>query len=135
MFLEDSVLISRQCSQIPCIRLDDMVFRPNNVVFHPEDENFPSGPSPMLRSFELLRLASVRTFQQYIRMPLSVRLAMDFFPKHRYGKIAAIIRTMWIPIRTRSSIRQVVHTKSRRPDASPHGPDTRATYMEIACIR
>jgi len=31
----------------------------------------------------------------------------DFFPKHSYGKIAATARTTWIPVRTRSSIRQV----------------------------
>jgi len=42
---------------------------------------------------------------------------------------------MWIPVRTRSYIRQVVHSKSRRPDAGLHGPDTRAIYMEIACIK
>jgi hypothetical protein len=59
----------------------------------------------------------------------------DFFPKHRYGKIAATVWTMWISIRTRSSIRQVVHSKSRHPDVSLHGSDDRATYMEIACIR
>jgi len=50
-----------------------------------------------------------------------------FFPKHKYRKIAAIVRT-------RSSIRQVLHLKFRRPDASLHGPNVRATYMEIACI-
>jgi hypothetical protein len=59
----------------------------------------------------------------------------DLFPKHRYGKIAAIILTMWIPVWTRSSIRQVAHSKLRRPDGSIHGPDARATYMEIACIK
>jgi hypothetical protein len=42
---------------------------------------------------------------------------------------------MWIPIRSRSSRRQVTHSKFRRPNTSLHGPDTRATYMEIACIR
>jgi hypothetical protein len=52
----------------------------------------------------------------------------DFFPKHRYGKIAATVRTMWIPVRTRSFIRQVMRSKSRCPD-------TQALYMEIACIR
>jgi hypothetical protein len=30
------------------------------------------------RSFELLQLASVQTFQQHVRMPLSVQLAMGF---------------------------------------------------------
>jgi hypothetical protein len=59
----------------------------------------------------------------------------DVFPKHRYGKIAATIWTMWIPIWTRSSIRQVVHSKFRRLNDSIHGPDSRATYMEIACIK
>jgi hypothetical protein len=52
----------------------------------------------------------------------------DFLPKHRYGKIVA---TVW----THSSIRQVAHSKFRRPDVSLHGPDTRAIYMEIACIK
>jgi len=59
----------------------------------------------------------------------------DFLPKHRYGKIAAAVQTMWIPFRTRSYIRQVSHSKSRRPDASLHGPDARASDMEIVCIR
>jgi hypothetical protein len=59
----------------------------------------------------------------------------DFFPKHSYGKIAATIRMTWIPIRTRSSIRQVWHSKSRRSNARQHGPDARASDMEIACIK
>jgi hypothetical protein len=53
----------------------------------------------------------------------------DFFPKHRYRKFVVT------PVRTRSSIRQVSHSKSRRPDASLHGLDARASNMEIACIR
>jgi hypothetical protein len=40
-----------------------------------------------------------------------------FYPKQRYWKITATVWTMWIPIRTRSSIRQVSHSKSRRSDA------------------
>jgi hypothetical protein len=51
----------------------------------------------------------------------SIKL-QDFFPKHRYGKIAATVRTTWIPVRTCSSIRQVSQFKFRRPDASQHGP-------------
>jgi len=42
---------------------------------------------------------------------------------------------MWIPVQTRSFIRQVVHSISRRLDVSHHGPNGRASYMEIACIR
>jgi len=59
----------------------------------------------------------------------------DFFPKHKYGKTAAIVWTMWIPVQTCSFIRQVEHSNFRRPDDSLHDPDTRASYMEIACIR
>jgi hypothetical protein len=61
--------------------------------------------------------------------------ASGFLAKHRYGKIAATVRTTWIPVRTRSSIRQVSQFKSRRSDASQHGPDALASNMEIACIR
>jgi hypothetical protein len=59
----------------------------------------------------------------------------DFFPKHRYGKFAATVRTMWNPIRTSSFIRQVSHSKFRRPDVSPLGPDGRAPNMKITFIR
>jgi hypothetical protein len=59
----------------------------------------------------------------------------DFLPKHSYGKIAATVRTKWIPIRTCSSIRQVSHSKFRWLDVSPLGPDVRASDMEIVCIR
>jgi hypothetical protein len=59
----------------------------------------------------------------------------DFFPKHSYGKIAATVRTTWIPVRTRSSIRQVSQFKSRRPDDGPYGSDARTSDMEIACIK
>jgi len=59
----------------------------------------------------------------------------DFFPNHIYGKIIATVRTMWIPVRTRSSIRQVAHSKFRRLDNGLHGPDPQASYMEITCIK
>jgi hypothetical protein len=34
----------------------------------------------------------------------------DFFPKHSYVKIAATVQTTWIPVRMRSSIKQVSHS-------------------------
>jgi hypothetical protein len=64
----------------------------------------------------------------------SIKL-QDFFPKHRYGKIVATVRTTWIPVWKCSSIRQVSQFKTRRPEASQHGSDARASDMEIACIR
>jgi hypothetical protein len=42
----------------------------------------------------------------------------DFLPKHRCGKIIATVRMMWIPIRTHSSIRQVLHLINRSDDHS-----------------
>jgi len=42
---------------------------------------------------------------------------------------------MMTGVRTRLSIRQVSQFKSRRPDASHHGPEARVSNMEIACIR
>jgi hypothetical protein len=53
--------------------------------------------------------------------------------RHSYGKTAETVRTMYDPVRTMSSIRQVVHTKLNRPDVSLHGPDDQASYMKIAC--
>jgi len=52
----------------------------------------------------------------------------DFFSKHSYGKIVTTVRT-------RLSIRQVSQFKSRRQDDDPHGPNARASDMEIACIK
>jgi hypothetical protein len=52
----------------------------------------------------------------------------DFFPKHSYRKIAAAVRTTWIPVWTRSSMRQVSQFKSKCSDE-------RASDMEIACIK
>jgi hypothetical protein len=71
--------------------------------------------------------ASVRTTWLYrpdaIQGLTSIRV---FTSRHSYGKMAAIVRTMF-------SIRQDVHTKFNRSDVNLHGPDDQASYMEIAC--
>lgn len=59
----------------------------------------------------------------------------DFFPKHKYGKTTTTVRTMWYPVQTHSSIRQVMLSKSRLPDDMFYGSDARATYIEIVCIK
>jgi len=56
-----------------------------------------------------------------------------FASRHSYGNMAETVRTMCDPVRTMSSIRQVVHTKFNRSDVSLHGPDNQASYMEIVC--
>jgi len=72
---------------------------------------------------------SVRTTRLYrpdaIQCLTSIRVSAS---RHSYGKTAATIRTMCDPIRTMSSIRQVMHTKFNRPDAQ-------ILIMEIACSK
>jgi hypothetical protein len=94
-------------------------------IIRPDDENLRTAPVCISQDFSAARLDATQCSISY----------GIFFPKHKYEKTVATVRTMWIPVRTRSSIRQVVHSKSRRSDASLHGPNLRATYMEIACIR
>jgi hypothetical protein len=67
-----------------------------------------------------------------IQCSTSIRV---FSSRHSYGKMAATVRTMCDPVRTMSSIRQVMHTKFNRPDDSLHVPDAQASYMKIVCIR
>jgi len=50
-------------------------------IIRPNDENFPSEPSSVSRSFKLFQLASVRTSQQHVRTPLSIQSAMGFLSK------------------------------------------------------
>jgi hypothetical protein len=61
--------------------------------------------------------------------------ASDFLSKIKYGKIAAIVRTTWIPVRTRYSLSQVRNSNSTIRTTAYHGPDARMTNMEIACNR
>jgi hypothetical protein len=82
----------------------------------------------------LFQLASVQTTQQPVRTTLSDR-ASDFLSKRKYGKIAATVRTTWIPVRTRYSLRQVRNSDSTVRTSVCHGPDVRSTDMEIACRR
>jgi hypothetical protein len=136
---EDSAQFTSQKNRIPCSRPDDVIYRLDahlskasfvwtTRTFHPdfplcrETSNY-SSLHPSERFCSMSRRHSV--FDQL----------WDFLPKHRYGKIAATIRTTWIPVQTRSSIRQVSHSKSKRPDTSLHGLNARASDMETACIR
>jgi hypothetical protein len=126
-----------QLSKSPAVQMTCHTIRTHiRLKHHPSGRRgFPFGPSSVSRSFELLQLAPFRTIQQPVRTTLSVRPKLqDFFPKHRYGKIAETVQTTWILVQMRSSIKQVSQFKSRGPDASQHGPDTRASDMKIACI-
>jgi hypothetical protein len=56
-------------------------------IIRPDDENFPSEPSSVSRSVELLQLASVRTFQQHVRTTLSVQQASGFLSKTQLWEV------------------------------------------------
>jgi len=104
-------------------------------IIRPDDENFPSGPSSLLRSFDLFQLASVRTFYQHIRAPLSIRSAMGFLSKTQIWEDSCN-RPEDVDSRPNALIhKEVAHSKFIRPDDGLHGPDTRASYMEIGYIR
>jgi hypothetical protein len=133
-FCTDSIS-EKSDPKLPSGRLSITSGRSSTSNIRPDNENFLSGHPSMLKSFELLQLHPSRCFNSTSGRHSVFDQLWDFFPKHIYGKTAATIRTMWIPVRTRSSIRQVVHSKSRLLDASLHGPDAQAPYMKIVCIR
>jgi hypothetical protein len=135
--LDDRVIPSRRPSIQRASRPDDVSYRSDShlqSIIRPDDENFPFRPSPVSRSFELLQLASIWTFQQPVRTTLSVRQASGFLSKTQLWEDRCNVRMMWILVPTHLSIRQVSHSKFRRPDASQDGPDVRASDMEIVYI-
>jgi hypothetical protein len=76
ILLEDSAQIPSKSNRIPCIRPDDVIFRPDahlSSIILLDDENFPFGPSSMSKNFELFSVASFRTSQQHSQTPFSVR--------------------------------------------------------------
>jgi hypothetical protein len=100
-----------------------------------DDENFSSGPSSVSRRFELLQLASVRTFQQHVQTTLSVRQASGFLFKTQLWEYCWN-RSDNMDSRPDALIHKASITfKSRHPDDGPHGSDVRASHMESTCIR
>jgi len=103
-------------------------------IICPDDENFPSGPSSLSRSFELLQLAFVRKFQQHIRTTLSVRPATVFLSKTQIWEDCCN-RPDDVDSRPDALIHKAsrafkIQTSGRQPSWSGR----MTTYMEIACI-
>jgi len=111
----------------------------------------------MSKSFKLLQLASIRTFQQHVRTTLSVRQTSGFLSKtqlweDRYNRPDdmdsrpnALIHKVSIAIQIQTSGQQsswfgrasikygnFVHLLNC-PDDHPPGPDAQSLYMEITC--
>jgi hypothetical protein len=99
------------------------VWTPNYPsILCPDDENFPFGPYPVSRSFELFQLASVRTDMEFIS---NTQIWEDSC--YRLDNVDSCPDAL-------------IHKASRAfkiqtPDNGLHGSDARASYMEIACIR
>jgi hypothetical protein len=129
---------TRKRNRIPCNRPDDVIYRPDAQLSKASSVRTTRTFCPDLplcqKASNCSTLHPSRRFSSTSGRHSVFDQLWDFFPKHRYGKIAATIRTMWILVRTRSSIRYVGHSKFRRPENSLHGPDARATYMKIVCI-
>jgi hypothetical protein len=126
-------------------------------IIRPDDENFPSGPSFVSRSFELFQLTSVRTFQQHVRTTLSVGPATGFLSKTQISEVRCnrsddvefrsdtLIHKASIAFKIQTSGRQsawfgrasirygnCVH-QINRPNNHPLSPDARSLGMEITC--
>jgi hypothetical protein len=56
-------------------------------------------------------------------------------PLNREASVPPCIRTTWIPVRTRYSLRQVRNSNSTVRTRAYHGTDARMTDMEIASSR
>jgi hypothetical protein len=129
---ENSAQFTCQKNWIPCSRPDDVIYRPDAQLSKASSIRTMRTFCPDLPLCqEASNCSSLHLYGRFSntfeRHSVFDQL-QDFFPKHRYGKFVAT------PVRMRSSIRQVSHSKSRRPDASLHGLDARASDMEIACI-
>jgi hypothetical protein len=132
VFPEDSGQFASQKIRFPASRPDDVSYRPDA-----HQTKASSIWTKWISVWTFLCVEKLRTAPACIRpddlaarpddSQCSIKL-QDFIPKHRYGKIAATVRT-------RSSIRQVSQFKSRCPDASHHGSNPRVSNIEIACIR
>jgi tRNA(Leu) C34 or U34 (ribose-2'-O)-methylase TrmL len=77
----------------------------------------------------LIQLASVRTSQQPVQTPLSIRPSFRFFPSSFMGRLNRPDDVD--SCLTRFSLRKQSQFKFNRPDTSQHGPDARSTDMEI----
>jgi hypothetical protein len=82
-------------------------------IICPDDVHFR--PDPPLCREGSIQLASIRTFQQHVRTPLSTRPVSDS-SKFRKRKDCSTVQTMSYPVRTRVYVRQESQFKYPRPE-------------------
>jgi hypothetical protein len=103
---EDSAQFTSQKNRIPCSR-------PKDVIYHLDAHLSKASSVRTTRTFRLdlplCREASncssfhpSRRFKSTSGRHSVFDQLWDFLPKQKYGKIVAIVRTLWTPVRTRS---------------------------------
>jgi len=161
VLLEDSAQSTSQKNSVPwepSRRRDISSGCPTvQSIIYPDNKNFPFRPSSVSRSFELLQLASDRTFQQHVWTTLSVRLTTRFLSKtkiweDRYNRLDVVdfrsdefINKASIAFTIQTSGHQYswsgrvsiiyescVHQINRLNDNS-FGPDARSLGIKITC--
>jgi hypothetical protein len=117
-------------------------------IIRPDDVSLRLDP-PLCREGSI-QLASVRTFQQHVRTPLSTRSVSDFFPSSKKGWIDQPFGRAFpygknhnsnITVRTSdscgpdacSSKKEIADSTSTIRTTAYHGPDERIADMEITC--
>jgi hypothetical protein len=115
--------------------------RPNDVSYRPDvlqtkaspsrQCGFSSGHTSISKSFCFSLHPSGQLSNPSGRLSV-IDQDSDCLSKSKYGKIAATVQTMWIPVRTCYSSRQVRNSNSTVRMPVYHGPDARTTDMEIA---
>jgi hypothetical protein len=136
---EDSAQFTSQKIRFPASRHEDVIYRLDALLSKASSARTTRTLRPNLPLCrEASNCSSLHPSEHF--SSTSGRLSVfdklqDFFPKHSYGKFATTVQTTWIPVWTRSSIRQVSHSKSKCLDVSPLGPNAQASDMKFACIR
>jgi hypothetical protein len=109
-------LLSEHPDRTSIIRPDDVVFRPDPLLYR--EATVPSYICPDIS-------AARPDAAQYSNK-------LQILSKFIYEKIDATVRKKWIPVWTRSYIRQESQLKYHRPDVSQLGPKARSIVKEIA---
>jgi hypothetical protein len=98
------------------------IIRPDDVYFGPDPSLYREASVP----------ACIRQDDSPARPDaLQYSIKLTILSKIIYGKIAAAVRTTWISVRTRFSLRQESQFKFNRQDVCQHGPDARSLIWKL----
>jgi hypothetical protein len=136
---EDSVRISKQLVQFPCIHLDDVVFHPGahlSSIIHQDNENFLSGPPIYVKKLQTIPSCIhpdiLTTLPDALQCSTSTRIS---FQNTNMGRQLQTIRTSGPHYQD-----AILDKASRSEDVQPSGRQTplsrcSGVNMEIECSR